>query len=438
MIIPDDQTYSDFGFMGNDLVHTPNIDRLAARSARFVNGYVPTSLCSPSLATLLTGLYPHQSGIHYNHPPPGNSAFNKMQSAAEYRHVRSKSFDIIKSLPTLPRLLAANGYACLQTGKFWEGHYRNAGFTDGMTVFEGVPKQPWGGNRKLKSGENVAHGNGDKGLLIGRETMDPIYRFIDEHANKPFMIWYAPYLPHEPHNAPQRFYDLYNDRKVPKHYHDYYASCAQFDETVGQLVEYVEQRGLAANTIFVLVSDNGWSPDAKRPHKHGKPGYQHTKSSKRSPNEDGLRTPILFRWDNHFKPVTHDGLVSSVDIVPTLLAAAGLGDRAASLPGDDLTTVLTGKTTLPTDRAVFGEIYPGDASSLRHPERDIAYRWVRKGKYKLVVPHGNKPWGGYLKSDAFYNVVSDPREQTNLIAQAEHQGTAAAYRQLLDNWWAGK
>ena len=65
MILADDQSYRDFGFMGNDLVHTPNIDRLAAQSARYPNGYVSMSVCRPSLATLLTGLYPHQHGIHF-------------------------------------------------------------------------------------------------------------------------------------------------------------------------------------------------------------------------------------------------------------------------------------------------------------------------------------------------------------------------------------
>ena len=109
MIIPDDQTYSDFGFMGNSRAHSPNLDRLAEQSAVFVNGYVPTSVCSPSLATLLTGLYPHQSGIHYNHPPPGNSAFNRMATAEEYVRTRSESFERIKAVDTLPRVLAAKG-----------------------------------------------------------------------------------------------------------------------------------------------------------------------------------------------------------------------------------------------------------------------------------------------------------------------------------------
>ena len=69
LIISDDQAYRDFGFMGNTQVNTPHLDRLAKQSAFFPNGYVPSSVCSPSLATLLTGRFPHQHGIHFNHPP---------------------------------------------------------------------------------------------------------------------------------------------------------------------------------------------------------------------------------------------------------------------------------------------------------------------------------------------------------------------------------
>lgn len=341
---------------------------------------------------------------------------------------------MIKTVRTLPRMLAASGYRCLQTGKFWEGHYRNAGFTHGMTVFKGVPDQAWGGNRRLANDVNVAHGNGDVGLRIGRVSMQPIYDFIDEVAGQPFFIWYAPYLPHEPHDAPQAYYDRYAGKAVPKHYLDYYASCSQFDDTVGDLLSYLDRKGLSENTVFVLVSDNGWTPDAER--KHGKwRGYHHTKSSKRSPNEDGLRTPILFRWDGHYAPKRYDELVSSVDIVPTLLAAAGLAAQTVGLPGKNLHAALVGTDQLDKERAVFGEIYPGDASVLRQPGRDIAYRWVRKGAYKLIVMHGKKPWGGYLKSDALFDVVTDPKETRNLIAQPSMAPIASELRQRLDDWW---
>ena len=115
-VISDDQTYRDFGFMGSKDALTPNIDRLASQSARFVNGYVPTSLCSPSLGVLLTGRYPHQSGLHYNHPPPGNSGFNRMTSAAEYEKTRSVAFDLIRNQPTLPRTLGTLGFRSFRRG----------------------------------------------------------------------------------------------------------------------------------------------------------------------------------------------------------------------------------------------------------------------------------------------------------------------------------
>lgn len=437
MIIADDQAYRDFGFMGNGQVQTPNIDRLASQSARYVNGYVPTSTCSPSLATLLTGLYPHQHGIHYNHPPPGNTAFNRMTSRSEYERVRSRGFELIRSVDTLPRLLAGGGYRCLQTGKFWEGHFRNGGFTEGMTVFEPVPGQDFGGNRTLASGELASHGNGDWGLKIGRETMRPIYDFIDDCQAKqqPFLVWYAPYLPHQPHDSPKKFYDLYAGKKdVPEQAIPYYASCSQFDDTVGKLVSYVEGRGLASNTVFVFVSDNGWTPSKRREKKRPQE-FAHTKESKRSPFEDGLRTPILIRWDGVVKPATHEALVSSVDMVPTLLGVAGLQERAKPLPGIDLLPSAKGLEALDDQRAVFGEIYPGDASSLRHPERDIAYRWVRRGDDKLIVPHGEKgkAWGNYLSGPALFDVARDAGETRNLIGEKE--GKAKELHRLLDEWW---
>jgi uncharacterized sulfatase len=168
------------------------------------------SVCRPSLATLLTGLYPHQHGIHFNHPPPGLAALRKL-TAAEYHAARSRSDYLIQNVPTLPRILAAHGYACLQTGKHWEGHFELAGFTDGMTT--GRPADRLGdvtGTREQLNGEWVAHGNGDAGLAIGRETMAPIERFVSKHARaQPFFIWYAPFLPHTPYDASERFRKLY-------------------------------------------------------------------------------------------------------------------------------------------------------------------------------------------------------------------------------------
>lgn len=443
LIISDDQTYSDFGFMGHKQVRTPHIDRLAAKSARYINGYVPSSVCRPSLVSILTGLYPHQHGVHFNHPPPGFAKLTRSPDIdkTEYDTLRDKATRFIRATPTIPRILAANGYRCFQTGKYWEGHWKNAGFTAGMTIAEPRKAPEALGNKRLAGGDLVAHGNGDHGLAIGRETMQPTFDFVDDCKAKgdPFFVWYAPFLPHLPHNAPDRFRKLYEgDDDVPKHAIPYYAACSWFDATVGDLVNHVEETGLAEKTIFVFVVDNGFSPDPKQPMAGGDFNYTHM--SKRSPFDDGLRTPILVRLDGRTKPSTHSSPCSSIDILPTLLSALRLGDEQPELPGRSLWPSAVGDKLL-EDEPVFGEIYPGDATSLGNPARDVAYRWIRDGRYKLIVPHahsGKSPWGGYLKGPALFDVAADLREENNLAGNAELRAIFQKLNQRLDDWWTAE
>ena len=426
MILADDQSYRDFGFMGNAIVHTPRLDQLAANSASYVNGYVPMSVCRPSLATLLTGLYPHQHGIHFNHPPPGLAAMRAM-SAAEYHATRATSDYLIQRVPTLPRILARHGYACLQTGKHWEGDYRTAGFTDGMTL--GRPADRLGkitGTREQSGGEWVAHGNGDAGLMIGRETMQPIYDFVDQHAGKqPFFVWYAPFLPHTPYDAPDRFRRLYDGKDVPEYLLPYYAEIARFDETVGSLLDHLQRKDLLSNTLVVFASDNGLRPHRQR-------HEQQDARSKLSQYEDGLRTPILIRWDGHVSPAQYQSLVRTVDLVPTVLSAVGLSSEVTPrMHGLDLMpTALAGES--PPDRPAFGAIYPNDAVVLGQPSRHVRGRWVREGDFKLVVPGPATP----ALSRALFDLASDPEERSNLAADPAQTERIAAMHALLDQWWS--
>jgi len=425
MILADDQSYRDFGFMGNDVVHTPHLDRLASQSARFPNGYVPMSVCRPSLATILTGLYPHQHGIHFNHPPPGLAEIRKM-TAEEYHATRATTDYLIRNVPTLPRILARHDYVCLQTGKHWEGDYRTAGFTHGMTL--GRPASRLSqvtGTRKQINGEWVAHGNGDAGLTIGRETMQPIYDFIDEHAGRqPFFVWYAPFLPHVPFDAPDRFQELYDGNDVPDELLPYFAEIALFDKTVGQLIEHLEQQSLLKNTIVVFASDNGFRPQPERPERY-------SKRSKLSQYEDGLRTPILIRWDNHIAPAEHPQLCHTIDLVPTILAALGLPN--------EITPRMRGLNLLSSDqlsenRPVFGAIYPNDASVLSKPSQHVRARWVRHGNFKLIVPG---PAKSPLSLELF-NLSQDPMEQSNLANDQMYANRIAQMRKLLDDWWTAR
>lgn len=444
-IISDDQTWTDFGFMGNRRVATPHLDALAARSARFVNGYVPSSVCRPSLATLLTGLYPHQHGLHFNHGPPGNAGYNRMTSRQQYQQTRSREFALIRQLDTLPGLLGRErGYRSLQTGKFWEGPWENGQFTEGMTRFEAPPEdQTFGGLRVLASGDRVAHGNGDIGLSIGRQTMKPIDDFIrDSEADKqPWLVWYAPYLPHQPHDSPEPFYRIAAARPdVAQHELPYFAAIAQFDETVGHLVGLVRDAGAMSRTLFVFVVDNGWSPSTTP--QRGRPEeFAPTATSKWAPLDEGVRTPILLSWEGMIQPATYPTPVSSVDLLPTLLSAAGVPiAKRPQLPGQDLMPVARGQQALDPRRPVFGELYPNDATELGRPELDIGYRWVRRGDYKLILPTataGRKPWRAYLDGPALFDLAVDPHETENLIQREDLADTVADLRRWLDHWWDG-
>lgn len=427
VILPDDQAYRDFGFLGNSVVHTPHLDRLAARSARYPNGYATMSVCRPSLASVLTGLYPHQSGIHFNHPPPGLRAMRNM-TAEEYRRTRATTDYLIQQVPTLPRILARHGYACLQTGKHWEGDYQTAGFTDGMTLAR--PADRLGdvtGTRTQANGEWVAHGNGDAGLVIGRETMKPIEDFLDHHAGtQPLFLWYAPFLPHVPFDAPQRFYDLYQGRDVPAHLLPYYAQIARFDETIGQLVDCLARHDALDNTLIVFASDNGFRPDEHRPENYNR-------RSKLSEFEDGLRTPVLLCWPGKTKPADHPQPVSLVDLAPTILSAVGLsGEITPRMHGRNLLPSACGDEPL-ADEPVCGAIYPNDAEALGAPGRHVRGRWIRLGDYKLLVPGPAK--NPITKS--LFNLKLDPDERANLIDQPGQRERIAKMTSLLDAWWPG-
>ncbi|MFO0925538.1 MAG: sulfatase-like hydrolase/transferase [Gemmataceae bacterium] len=394
LLISDDQAWTDYSFMGHATIRTPHLERLASQSRTFRRGYVPSSLCCPSLASIVTGLYPHQHKVTSNDPPrPAGmkpAAFYQSEAFAAGRETMSRH---LEAVPTLPRLLAQHGYLCLQTGKWWQGHYQRGGFTHGMTR----------GQR-----------HGDEGLSIGRKTMQPIYDFIETatREKKPFFVWYAPMMPHDPHTPPQRLLDHYRDKTKSIHVARYWAMVEWFDETCGALLAHLDARKLADDTIVVYVTDNGWvqNPD--------KPGFVR---SKRSPYDTGLRTPILVRWPGKVKPAAVDRPVLSLDIAPTLLKAVGLKPTAA-MPGVDLLD----DAALAARRTLFGECFTHDAVDLNDPAANLEYRWALADRWKLIVPKdGSNP--------ELYDVVADPDERRNRAA--DDPARVKELRARLDTWW---
>jgi len=397
LIISDDQAWTDYGFMGHDTIQTPHLDRLASRSALFRRGYVPTALCRPSLATLITGQYASVHGVTGNDPatPKDKKAMHEL---------RGKLIGKIDNYATLPTLLGLRGYASHQSGKWWEGSFQRAGFTHGMT--RGFPEP---GGR-----------HGDDGLRIGREGMEPVLNFINESVQRsqPFFVWYAPFLPHTPHNPPARLLKKYSIPGRPKRLAGYYAMCEWFDETCGQLVDHLKKRKVSDNTLIVYVTDNGWIqrtpttevPDGWKP--------QFAPRSKQSANEGGIRTPIMLCWPGRIAPSDRDDVVSSIDLFPTILSAAGV-DAISEHPGINLMPALTQQKAIDRD-AIFGESFAHDIIDLENPQDTLLYRWMIRGRWKLLLTydgivsrykavHQHVP-----KEPQLFDVLADPHEENNL------------------------
>lgn len=391
LIISDDQAWTDFGFMGHEVIATPHLDRLAAEGATFTRGYVPTSLCRASLASIISGRYAHEHRITSNDPPRGTD--------------RSLMLRHMSGLATLPRLLAPLGYQSLQTGKWWEGHFALGGFTHGMT-----------------HGDPARRGrHGDEGLRIGREGLEPIFDFIELCGERPFFIWYAPLLPHEPHNPPERLLAKYTTDSRPPALARYWAMCEWFDETVGELLEFLDQRGLSDDTLVAFVVDNGWIQEVG-PERTTRGRF--APKSKLSPYDGGTRTPIILRWPGHISPARYDVPVSSLDLMPTILEACGT-DPPESLPGISLFDVREGQS--PPARPIFGELFSHDAVDIDDPAANLASRWCVDGRWKLIV-HQNRGQPAEL-----YDLGDDPHETKNLAAG--HPEEVERLRTMIQAWW---
>ena len=384
LIISDDQSWTDYSFMGHDHIETPRIDQLAKEGLTFTYGYTTAPLCSPALASIATGLFPYQHGILGNDPVFDS---DERKYSNEWMNQRMNNYqpyiDNFRKFNTIADVLGDNGYASLQTGKWWLGNFKNGGFDQGMT--HGDPSR---GGR-----------HGDEGLKIGREGLDVIYNFIDSTsaANQPFYIWYAPFLPHTPHNPPDSLKQKYLEVAPTEAVANYWAMCEWFDITCGQLMDYIDQNELSRNTLFIYVTDNGWIQDPDRPNRYAP-------RSKREPYEMGIRTPMIFRWEGTIDPeMNTTQAVSSIDIATTIYEICDI-QPPANLQGIDVLD----SVALNKREVIFAETYAHDFTTI---DSSLYYRVAIALPYKLILPDAtNKPDVGV----ELFNIVNDPFEQKNL------------------------
>jgi arylsulfatase A-like enzyme len=404
-IISDDQAWGDYGFMGHPQIATPNLDKLAAQSLTLQRGYTPVPLCRPSLSSIVTGLYPHQHGVTGNDPALPDKGVNAQTARGnpKYDHYYQTIVNHFAQRPNLVRDLTARGYVSFQTGKWWEGDpVKTAGFSHAMT---------------LGTGKGDRHGG--KGLEIGRQGLEPVKNFIEEAGNKPFLVWYAPMLPHDPHNPPPDLLKKYSQLTTNAPVAAYWGNVEWFDRTCGELLDYLGQKGLRENTIVIYTSDNGWIQNPNQANKF-------TPRSKNSPYEGGVRTPIMISWPAKLKPrmdTTH--LASTLDLWPTL-AALLQNDAPKRLPGVNLAN----ESAVAKRSQIFGETYSHDIADVEHPTRSLESRWMINGWWKLIVPDPrNRP----NTKPELYDLKNDPWEKMDL-SDAQPERVKSLSRQL-KKWW---
>lgn len=406
LIVSDDQGWTDYGFMGHRHIKTPHLDRLAERSVLFERGYVAAPLCRPSLASMVTGLYP------FAHRITGNDVDGRNNREALDKPLRAA----FHALPSFVRELTANGYLAHQSGKWWEGSFHDGGFTHGLTR----------GGR-----------HGDAGLEIGRTSMKPVTDFIDAATaeKKPFLVWYAPFLPHTPHNPPQRLLEKYTRPDRAEDVAKYYAMCEWFDETCGELLNHLDRRGLTENTVVIYICDNGWaarSTNAADPNQELWPAY--ALRSKSSPYEMGIRTPIMISWPGRVNPSRPPDLAHAIDLFPTIAAATGI-DLPKHLTGIDL---LDAKAREKRD-TVFGVCHSVFNMTPDNPDATLQYLWCVSGDWKLLLRYKGQDTTHYKNIHIWdklpvrlYNLRNDPHEQQEL--STSHPEIVDRLRKRIEAW----
>ena len=263
--------------------------------------------------------------------------------------------------------------------------------------------------------------HGDAGLAVGRKGMTAVTDFIDlaTTEKKPFLIWYAPFLPHTPHNPPERLLKKYERPGRATDVAKYYAMCEWFDETCGELLGHLEKKKLTENTIVIYICDNGWtaaSTNKSDPDQKQWRGF--SLRSKGSPYENGVRTPIMVSWPGHLKPARTMDFAHAIDIFPTIAAATSL-NSPKGLPGINLLDEEVRRNR----KAVFGVCHSIHNMTPGRPDDTLQYLWCVDGDWKLLLRYDGQDTTSYRNVHSWdtsrirlFNLKKDPHEKNDIAS----------------------
>jgi arylsulfatase A-like enzyme len=386
LLVADDLGYGDVGFHGSD-IQTPNLDKLAAKGIRLEQFHV-APMCSPTRAGLMTGRYPIRFGMMRSVIPP-------------YR-----DYGLNPKEDMLPEMLARAGYeyrACF--GKWHLGHSKEAYYplNQGFTHFMGCLNGAIDYFTKEREGELDWHREGKPFRKEGYATDligDEAVAFVESIPEEEPYFMYVPFnAPHGPFQAKEEDIAKYPDRKGNRKI--YAAMVDSMDQAIGRIVDAIEKRGDADNTLVWFFSDNGGVNNI------GENGPQ--RGSKLTIYQGGIRVAALAYWPDGglVGGRVSNARIGYIDVMPTLKGIIGLDETPVKpFDGMDVLEAIKGNGTLP-DRPWFTYL-DQDANLVQH----VA---VNYDEHKLVL---SRPLSGSTIDTPvmeLFAIKKDAREENNLF-----------------------
>jgi arylsulfatase A len=422
LFLVDDLGWGDLGCQGSDYYKTPNIDRLAADGIRFTDAYAACAVCSPTRASVLTGKYPAR--LMLTQWLPAGRWNNKKDKKREGRFLRALPLEEF----TLAEAMREAGYKTLHVGKWHlggppfslpvqHGFDVNVGGSEHgapgnyFYPYKGKWTVPTTGKPVLKQ----TLPDGKDGEYLTDRLTDEAIDLLREHKDRPFFMHFAHYAVHTPLQAKKAMIKKYetvakaNRRGMPA----YAAMVESVDQSVGRVLETLDELGLTENTLIIFTSDNGGYAGAT--------SNAPLRANKGSHYEGGIRVPLILRMPG----VTKAGAVTEVpaitnDLYPTILDLAGLPPRPNQhLDGISLSPLIKDGDYL--DRLSLYWHYP---HYNQHPQ-SAPVSIIRRAEWKLIE---------FLETGdvELFDLSKDRGETTNLAA--EEVGRVTKMRAELDVW----
>jgi arylsulfatase A-like enzyme len=389
LILTDDQGYGDIRSHGNELIDTPNLDRLAADGARFEHFFV-SPLCAPTRASVLTGRYHIRTGV-----------INV-----------SNNLEIMRpEETTVAELFKANGYQTALFGKWHNGeHYPYNPNGQGFDEFIGFCAGHIGNyfDPVLEHNDGTIETEG----FITDVLTDKAIDWIETNKDAPFFC-YIPYnAPHTPFQVPDSYYDKYAARGCDVKTATLYGMVENIDDNIGRLFQRLEKLGLEENTIVLFLTDNG--PNTRDRYNAG------MKGSKGSVDEGGVRVPLFVRWPGKITPGTLvQELAAHIDLLPTLADLCGIDiPESLQLDGMSLKPALIDNQAIPNDRIIFTHKYWGGKLQTQNGA-------ARNSRYRYVLAKGQ---------ESLHDLKNDPGQKKNI--KKKHPEEFDRLRTAYANWFS--